>query len=55
MRAEEIRGLTIDTVDGGEVGGTGPEEEFRNLMLQEIAAQLSELVAVLKERAGESK
>jgi hypothetical protein len=40
MTAEQIREL--------DASGTGPEEEFRNRILQEIAAQLAEIAEELK-------
>jgi len=50
--AETIRKWNVDMADM-DVGGTGAEDEFRNLLLREIAAQLAELNAILR-RLGDA-
>ncbi len=49
MEPDQIRAVSCDDVElGKNPGGTGAEETFRNLMLQEIAAQLSEITGFLQ-------
>lgn len=52
LSAEEIRSIQVGDEITDRAGGTGEEEQFKNFMLQEIAAQLAELVHVLNNLKG---
>ena len=48
MEPDEIRKLDTNIAPHYGVGGTGREEELRNLLMREIAAQLSEMNVYLQ-------